>query len=57
MRVLIKQAKIIQAASPLHNQVMDILMEDNTIVSIAKHIDEAGAEKIISEKVTKRKIE
>jgi dihydroorotase len=50
MRVLIKQAKIIQAASPLHNQVMDILMEDNTIVSIAKHIDEAGAEKIISEK-------
>ncbi len=50
MRVLIKQAKIIQAASPLHNQVMDILMEDNTIVSIAKQIDEAGAEKIISEK-------
>jgi len=50
MRVLIKQAKIIQAASPLHNQVMDILMEDNTIVSIAKHIDEAGVEKIISEK-------
>ena len=50
MRVLIKQAKIIQAASPLHNQVMDILMEDNTIVSIAKQINEAGAEKIISEK-------
>ncbi len=50
MRVLIKQAKIIQAASPLHNQVMDILMEDNTIVSIAKHIEEAGADKIISEK-------
>ena len=51
MRVLIKQAKIIQAASPLHNQVMDILMEDNTIVSIAKQIDEASAEKIIAEKV------
>lgn len=50
MRVLIKQAKIIQAASPLHNQVMDILMEDNTIVSIAKQIDEASAEKIIAEK-------
>ena len=50
MRVLIKQAKIIQAASPLHNQVMDILMEGNTIVSIAKQIDEASAEKIISEK-------
>ena len=50
MRVLIKQAKIIQAASPLNNQVMDILMEDNTIVSIAKQIDEASAEKIIAEK-------
>ena len=37
-QVILKQAKIIDASSPFHNQVMDIKIENGTITQIEKEI-------------------
>ena len=37
-QVILKQAKIIDASSPFHNQVMDIKIENGTIIQIEKEI-------------------
>lgn len=37
-QVILKQAKIIDASSPFHNQVMDIKIENDTITQIEKEI-------------------
>jgi dihydroorotase len=39
MKILIRQAQIASPATPFHGQVQDILIEGETIVQIAPHID------------------
>lgn len=46
MKVLIKQAKIINTESPFHNQVKDLLIENGEIVSIEDSITDTEAETI-----------
>lgn len=41
MSVLIRQAKVLQPSSEFHNKVVDILIEDGIIASIAANIDTA----------------
>lgn len=50
MNILIKDATIIAAESPLNNKVMDILIEGGKIVEIKKSISAKGNVKIVEEK-------
>jgi dihydroorotase len=38
MKILIKQARIVDPSSPLNGQILDIFIENNTIIQIAKAI-------------------
>ncbi len=49
MSVLIRQARVVDPQSDIHDQVVDILIEDGKIKAIDKSID-AKADKIIEEK-------
>lgn len=51
MGVLIKQAKIIDAASSHHNEVRDLLIEDGVIVKIAAQIDDQADETITGDEL------
>ena len=49
MKVLIKQAKVIDSNSSFHSKVKDILVEDGVITKIEDKIDASGAEVIEAE--------
>lgn len=46
MSILIRQAKIIDSQSPFHNKIADVLIENGTIVSIAKNISKKAKKEI-----------
>src|SRR3989338_2174284 len=43
MKILIKQAKIVDPDSPYHGRVQDLLIDNGTIAQIADHVDEEHA--------------
>lgn len=49
MKLLIKNAKVIQAQSPLHNEIVDILIEDGIIVKTGKNIENKDAQLVTSD--------
>ena len=46
-QVILKQAKIIDASSPYHNQTMDIKIENGTITQIEKEISAASGFEVV----------
>ena len=47
-QVILKQAKIIDASSPFHNQVMDIKIENGTITQIEKEISATSGFEVVN---------
>ena len=47
-QVILKQAKIIDASSPFHNQVMDIKIENGTITQIEKEITATSGLEVVN---------
>ncbi len=47
-QVILKQAKIIDASSPFHNQVMDIKIENGTITQIEKEITATSGFEVVN---------
>uniref|UniRef100_UPI00404A4BBF dihydroorotase n=1 Tax=Flavobacterium sp. TaxID=239 RepID=UPI00404A4BBF len=47
-QVILKQAKIIDASSPFHNQVMDIKIENGTITQIEKEIPTTSGFEVVN---------
>ncbi|MDP5097488.1 MAG: dihydroorotase [Flavobacterium sp.] len=47
-QVILKQAKIIDASSPFHNQVMDIKIENGTITQIEKEITTTSGFEVVN---------
>ncbi len=46
MKILIRKAKVVNAQSPFHQKIVDILVEDNKIVKIANDISNDDAQRI-----------
>lgn len=47
MKILLKKTTVLERESPLHNKIVDILIEDGTIIDISENLD-VSAELIVS---------